>query len=112
MPDLPYEISPAEVKRKLDAGEPLVLIDVREPFEVQLSCIAGAELIPMDRIPAQQQRLEGLSDETPLVIYCHHGMRSLQVVAWLRRQGIENCQSLSGGIDLWSTEVDPAVPRY
>jgi len=108
----PYEISPQEVKRQLDAGEPVALIDVREPAEHQAASIAGARLIPMNTIPANLQHLEEAADEAPLVIFCHHGVRSLNVVAWLRRQGIANCQSMAGGIDRWSVEIDPGVPRY
>ena len=106
------EVSPQEVKSRLDAGEKLVLIDVREPDEHQLTRIEGADLIPMNTIPARLQELDGLADEAPLIIFCHHGMRSLSVVNWLRQQGVEACQSMSGGIDLWSLTVDQSVPRY
>jgi len=58
------------------------------------------------------QYLEGLADEKLVVIHCHHGMRSLNVVNWLRQQGVENCYSLEGGIELWSAQVDASVPRY
>lgn len=112
MSALPYEITPAELKAKLDAGEPVALIDVREPAEYQLARIDGAELIPMNTVPQRLQRLEALAEEKLLVVHCHHGMRSLNVVAWLRKQGVENCQSLAGGIELWSRQIDPSVPRY
>jgi adenylyltransferase/sulfurtransferase len=106
----PFEITPSEVQAKQDAGEALRLIDVREPFEHAICRIEGASLIPMGSIP---QHLNELDDEvTTLVFYCHHGVRSLSVVDWLRRQGIENCRSMSGGIDLWSVQIDPSVPRY
>ena len=106
----PLEISPQELKRLIDAGDPLRIIDVREPFEHQQAQIEGADLIPMRTIP---RHLAGLQSETrPLVVICHHGMRSLQVVSWLRQQGLTLCQSLSGGIDQWSREIDPTVPRY
>lgn len=107
-----YEITPREVKEKLDAGERLQLIDVREPFEHQICHVEEARLIPMNSIPAHLQQLDGLAEEATLVFFCHHGMRSLSVVNWLRQQGVEACQSMRGGIDLWSTEVDPTVPRY
>lgn len=107
---LPVEITVREVKRLLDSGEEIRLVDVREPFEFQQASIAGSELIPMRTIP---QSLPSLSTETRrLVVFCHHGMRSLQVTDWLRRQGVDHCQSMSGGIDGWSVEIDPAVPRY
>jgi rhodanese-related sulfurtransferase len=104
------EISPQEVKRRLDAGEKLRLIDVREPGEFQQARIEGAELIPMRSVAQSLASLE--SEEKPIVVFCHHGMRSLQVVGWLRQQGVENCVSMSGGIDQWSLAIDPKVPRY
>ena len=108
----PLEITPQEVTRRVAAGEKLVLIDVREPGEFQLARIDGAELIPMRTIPAELQRLDAQADEAPLIVFCHHGVRSLNVVNWLRGQGVSACQSMAGGIDRWSLEIDPAVPRY
>jgi rhodanese-related sulfurtransferase len=107
-----YEITPRQVKEKLDAGERVVLIDVREPFEHQVCHIEGAHLIPMNTIPTHLQNLDGMADEATLVVFCHHGMRSLSVVNWLREQGVASCQSMQGGIERWSVEIDPAVPRY
>jgi rhodanese-related sulfurtransferase len=104
------EISARDVKQLLDAGEKIRLVDVREPFEFQQAHIPNAELIPMRTVP---QSLDSLTkEESRVVVFCHHGMRSLQVVEWLRRQGVGNCQSMSGGIDRWSAEIDPGVPRY
>lgn len=109
---LPLEITPGDVKRRLDAGEPLALIDVREPHEWAMARIEDAELIPMRAIPGELQKLEALGDSKTLIVYCHHGVRSLNVVSWLREQGQEACQSMAGGIDDWSLTVDPSVPRY
>src|SRR6516225_11971752 len=95
------EISAADVKRRLDAGEKLHLIDVREPHEFAIAKIANSELIPMRQIPGELQSLEAKADSAPLVVYCHHGVRSLNVVNWLRQQGVEECVSLAGGIDAW-----------
>jgi rhodanese-related sulfurtransferase len=106
------EISPAEVKRRLDAGEKLHLIDVREPNEFAIARIDGSELIPMRQVPGELPALEGRADEAPLIVFCHHGVRSLNVVNWLREQGLEACQSMAGGIDAWSLSIDPSVPRY
>ena len=103
------EITPAEVRQRLDKGETVVLIDVREPWEFEICRISGAKLIPMGTIPANLQALDG-GDE--IICYCHHGMRSLDVAAWLRGQGVANAKSLAGGIERWSTEIDPSVPRY
>ncbi len=106
------EISPQDAKQRLGTGTRAVLIDVREPAEYAIARIEGAELVPMQDVPARMQHLESLADEQKLLVLCHHGVRSLQVVAWLRERGIENCFSITGGIDRWSREIDPDVPRY
>ncbi len=106
------ETSPQDVQRRIDAGEPLVLIDVREPGEFAITAIQGATLIPMRTIPANLQQLDAKADEATLIVFCHHGVRSLNVVNWLREQGVMACQSMMGGIDAWSVLVDPSVPRY
>ncbi|MGH9721734.1 MAG: rhodanese-like domain-containing protein [Bryobacteraceae bacterium] len=106
----PIEISPQEVKQRMAAGENLRIIDVREPFEFQQARIEGSELIPMGSVP---QALPSLEDsEALLVVLCHHGIRSLRVTSWLREHGVERCCSMAGGIDRWSIEVDPRIPRY
>jgi len=110
--ELPYEISPQDAKAKLDAGEKVVLIDVREPGEHQICRIDGAQLVPMRTVPQRVQELEALADGALLVVYCHHGIRSLNTVSWLRKQGVANCVSMSGGIEVWSRVIDPEVPRY
>jgi rhodanese-related sulfurtransferase len=109
---LNFEIAPSEVKRRLDAGEKLHLIDVREPNEFAIARIEGSELIPMRQVPGELQALEAKADEAPLIVFCHHGVRSLNVLNWLRNQGVEACQSMAGGIDAWSLGIDPSVPRY
>ena len=109
---LAMETSTREVKARLDAGEKLRLIDVREPFEFELARINDAVLIPMRTVPGELQKLDAIADDETLIVYCHHGVRSLSVVNWLREQGVEDCQSMSGGIDQWSWEIDNAVPRY
>jgi rhodanese-related sulfurtransferase len=103
------EISVADLQRRRNAGEKLLLIDVREPWEFEACRIEGAKLIPMAAIPANLQTLDGDED---VICYCHHGQRSLDVATWLRAQGVENAQSLAGGIDRWSIDIDPSVPRY
>ena len=103
------EITPREVKDRLDRGEKLLLIDVREPHEHALCHIGGATLIPMGTIPANLQKLD--SDDE-VICFCHHGMRSLDVANWLRTKGVASAKSMAGGIDRWSTEIDPNVPRY
>lgn len=106
------EITPKDVAAQLKGEQPPVLLDVREPQEFALCRIDGSQLVPMNTVPAELQRLESLADERAIVTICHHGVRSLQVVYWLRQQGVENCFSMSGGIDRWSLDVDPSVPRY
>lgn len=108
----PLEITVADLKAKLAAGEAVQLIDVREPMEHATAAIDGAELIPMNTIPQRLQHLEERAESGQLVVFCHHGMRSLMVINWLRGQGIEDCVSLAGGIDRWSIEADSSVPRY
>jgi rhodanese-related sulfurtransferase len=93
----------------LDRGEKLVLIDVREPWEFSVCRIEGAKLIPMGTVPAN---LQALDTDDEIVVYCHHGVRSLDVTVWLRGQGVEGAKSLAGGIERWSVEIDQNVPRY
>jgi rhodanese-related sulfurtransferase len=106
------EVTVEEVKRRLDTGEKVALLDVREPFEHRIASLEGAELIPMNTIPDHLDAIREKAAAAPLIVICHHGVRSLNVVQWLRRQGVENCWSLAGGIDLWSLTADPSVPRY
>ena len=106
------EVTVEDVKRRLDAGEKLILIDVRESFEHRVARIEDAELVPMQTVPEKLAALEQRAEQAPLIVFCHHGVRSLNVVNWLRRQGVDNCWSMAGGIDLWSLAIDPAVPRY
>jgi rhodanese-related sulfurtransferase len=103
------EIMPQEVKRRLDSGEKLLLIDVREPQEHTICRIEGSVLIPMGTIPANLQKLDIDED---VICFCHHGMRSLDVANWLRSRGVASAKSMAGGIDRWSIEIDPKVPRY
>jgi len=90
-----------------------VLLDVREPWEVERAALqlphVATRHIPLVHIP---ERLAELDPSQPIVCFCHHGMRSLQVVAFLERQGFEAAYNLAGGIDAWSLQVDPGVPRY
>ena len=112
MTDIPFEVSAKEVKQRLSAGERLFLIDVRQPEEHAIARIEGSELVPMNTVPNAFPSLEEKADDGTLVVFCHHGVRSANVVNWLRGQGITAAQSMAGGIDSWSTDVDPSVPRY
>jgi rhodanese-related sulfurtransferase len=93
-----------------DGGRPQpVLLDVREQWEYQTCHIDDALLIPMNTIPARQQELD---PDAPIVCICHHGARSFQVAAFLERQGFSNITNLTGGIDAWARQVDPAMATY
>ena len=105
-----YEIQPEEVKRLRDAGEEFTFLDCREPWEHQTARIEGALLMPMNEIPARAH--QELDPDAHIVVYCHHGVRSLNVTNWLRQQGFEKAQSVAGGIDRWSRVVDSSVPIY
>lgn len=109
---LGYEISPSELKDLLAGGdkEKPVLLDVREPWEFEEARIEGSVLIPLGQI---QTRAAGeLDSQAHIVAICHHGQRSMSATAWLRDQGFERVQSLHGGVDAWSLEVDSSVARY
>jgi rhodanese-related sulfurtransferase len=106
---LDYEISPTETASLVKQGY-VRLVDVREPWEFATARIEGSVLIPMGDIPARAH--QELDPEERLVVVCHHGVRSMNVTVWLRNQGFEQAQSLRGGIDAWSAEVDPTVSRY
>lgn len=86
-----------------------VLLDVREPWEHDKARIAGAQLLPMREIPARQGELDPDHD---IVVFCHLGGRSLQVAAFLEKQGFSRVHNLVGGVDAWAKSVDPAVPLY
>jgi adenylyltransferase/sulfurtransferase len=102
-------MSAHELKRKMDAHEPLELIDVREAFEYEIARIDGAKLIPLGEIAG---RLNELQRERPIVIHCHSGRRSAEAVRLLRQRGFANVYNLERGIDAWSDQIDPSVPKY
>ena len=110
-PRHPWEIGPAEAASALGTDDPPMLLDCREAFEVATAVIHGAVHVSMGEIAARLPELEQHA-ESPIVVYCHHGVRSLQVVAFLREQGFDDVRSLAGGIDRWSSEIDATVPRY
>src|ERR1700738_827886 len=105
-----YEITPEDVKDKLDAGVEFTLVDVREPGEIATPGLDGAKLMPMGDVPSRAH--QELDPEDHIVVICHHGVRSMNVTAWLRQQGFEKAQSMLGGIDAWSRRVDAKVPTY
>jgi len=106
---LDYEISATETA-ELMRNKQARLIHVRELWEYQAAHIEGSVLMPMGDVPARAH--QELDPDERLVVMCHHGQRSLNVTVWLRNQGFESVQSLRGGIDAWSAEIDPSVARY
>ena len=109
--DLPLEIEVQGVKKLLDQGVDLFLLDCREPSEYAIAKLDSAVLIPMREIPARLPQLEPVRDQR-IVVHCHHGGRSLQVTQWLRQQGFSKVQNMAGGIDAWAVEIDRSVARY
>jgi rhodanese-related sulfurtransferase len=103
------EISVHDLKRRHDAGEDFVLLDVREPDEIATASIPWATAIPMMEIP---DRSGELPHDKPIVVMCHHGGRSERVTRFLNANGYDNAVNLDGGIDAWATSVDATVPRY
>ena len=103
------QIDPQEVKQRIDRGESMVLLDVREPWEHEICRIAGSVLVPMAVLPS---RLDWLEEKQDVVVYCHMGMRSLNAAAWLREQGVAGARSLAGGIARWTDEIDSSLARY
>ena len=105
------EIDVTTVSSMLDRGDDFLLLDVREPNEHEVAKIDGSRLIPMTELGARVSELEPYRDR-PIVVHCHHGIRSLQVTHALLGHGFVKVQSMAGGIDQWSQLVDPNVPRY
>jgi rhodanese-related sulfurtransferase len=104
-------IHPVELKRMLDAGEPVHLVDCREPVEHETARLPGSQLIPLGELAYRHGEVDPPAGAL-VVVYCHHGVRSLSGAAMLLNAGHPNVASLAGGIDAWSVLVDPAVPRY
>jgi adenylyltransferase/sulfurtransferase len=103
------ELTPREVRERLAGENEILFVDVREKWEYETSRIEGSLLIPLREIPGSLGRLQS---QREIVLFCHHGIRSLDAAAWLREQGVKDAWSMAGGIDRWSVEIDPNVPRY
>ncbi len=104
-----FEITAPALKERLDQGDNIFLLDVREPFEYEFCRLAGAKLVPLAEVPA---RLHELDETREIVVYCHAGVRSARAVNWMRQAGFNRVKNLVGGIDAWSLYVDANVPRY
>ncbi len=107
----PIEIDVESVKKLIDDQTDFLFIDCREPSEHEFCRIESAKLIPMNETPTRVEEFETHRD-SQIVVFCHHGGRSMQVVRWLRGQGFSGAQNMTGGIEAWSQVVDPEVPRY
>jgi rhodanese-related sulfurtransferase len=105
------EIQPRDLADRLHAGHPIYLLDVRQPWEHQTAAVAGSHLIPLNELPARTAEVAPPPGAL-VVVYCHHGQRSLRAAMYLEQLGLTGVASLAGGIDAWSCEVDPGVPRY
>ena len=107
--DPALNLSPQDVKSKLDRGEKVVFLDVREPWEVAINRLDGAVHIPLGELG---QRFQELNPENEIIAYCHMGVRSLKATRFLKEQKFKNVMNLAGGIEAWSLQIDPKVPRY
>jgi rhodanese-related sulfurtransferase len=105
----PFEIDTLTLKERLDGDNPPVVLDVREPWEIDIASIDGAVNIPLGEIT---RRAEELPRDRPLAVMCHHGGRSAQATAWLRNQGFDHATNVAGGIDACARSVDPTLSRY
>jgi len=106
-----HEITPRDLAHQLANGSQIHLLDVRQPWENQIATLVGSKLIPMGELPYRTSELDGNAG-WKLVVFCHHGIRSLSAAEYLERVGFQNVHSLAGGIDAWSCEIDPSIPRY
>lgn len=96
---------------RMQAGEPVYLLDVRQPWEHDIACLPGSVLVPLPELAARVHEIQP-PDGALVVVYCHHGIRSLTGAAVLQRARFKSVASLTGGIDAWSVEVDPTLARY
>lgn len=103
------DLSPAEYVRERDADASWQLLDVREPWEIEIVSLPDSIRIPMSDIP---ERLAELDKERPLAVLCHSGVRSARVAEFFAGQGFSRVANIAGGIDAWSTDVDNSLPRY
>jgi rhodanese-related sulfurtransferase len=103
------EMTPTDLAAWRQSATPHSVVDVREPWEADICRIDGSLLLPLGTL---SQSLDRLPQDKPLVVVCHHGMRSMQAVMWLRSQGFENAVNLRGGIDAWARQVEPRMATY
>jgi rhodanese-related sulfurtransferase len=105
------QISPEELAQRLQEADPPKLLDVREPEEHQNAALPNSHLIPLGQLYQRAGEIEAWKEQE-VVVYCHHGIRSLHAIAQLRSLGFQKLRNLAGGIDGWATSVDSTTPRY
>lgn len=111
------EVTATALRDRLAGGGPITLLDVREPHERAFAAIpvqapTGDLFIPMRKVPASLDAIREALDRGLVVVYCHHGVRSMRVAEWLAERGLNGVVNLQGGIDAWSIDVAPEIPRY
>ena len=106
---MPEEISPDELRARLEQKRPIVLLDVRDEWETRLCRLENSTHIPIEEI---EFRTDELNPAEEIVVYCHHGIRSAAVADYLRGLGFAKAVNLTGGLDLWAQAVDPSMNRY
>ena len=109
MPQTPQEMDVIALAQMRREGTPHAVLDIREPWEIDICVLPDSLRIPLQQIPEQ---LDELPREHLLVVICHHGMRSAMVTGFLRQNGFANACNLAGGIDAWARLVEPAMTRY
>jgi rhodanese-related sulfurtransferase len=109
MNDHPISVTVVELDRRRKAGEAIAILDVREPWELDLARFPDALAIPLMSLPA---RVGEVPTDRPVVVVCHHGMRSYKAMSWLRQNGVANAINLEGGIDAWARQIEPTMGVY
>src|SRR5260370_29978583 len=105
------EINVRQLAVQLVSGESVCLVDVRKPWEHETAALPNSQLVPLDQLPFRAGEIHP-PEGVPIVVYCHHGIRSRSAAALLEHLGFRDVVSLAGGIDAWSRAIDPKVPRY
>lgn len=109
MEEYPTSVTVADLDRRRNAGETIAILDVREPWELDLARFPDAIAIPLMTLPA---RVGEVPTDRPVIVVCHHGMRSHKAMSWLRQNGVANAINLEGGIDAWARQIEPTMGVY
>lgn len=105
------QVTAPAVAAMLGRGDPVLLVDVRQPEEYAFCHLPGSVLIPLGELAVRATEIDP-DPGTLVVVVCHHGVRSYKAAAFLQQAGVDNVVSLAGGVEAWSLAVDPALPRY